>query len=68
MSTENLAIPLEQQIALLRAALIKFDWPHGDLRRGYFCNGCDTDGEDRETSEYHDPACLAARKALEATK
>ena len=50
--------------ARLAEALRKFDYNPDSEQRGYFCAGCDTDGEDRATSELHDDDCRAARGIL----
>lgn len=61
---------LEEENTKLRSALWQFDYnPFGE-ERGYFCVGCDMDGDDRATTpdERHDDDCRAARIALRGGK
>ncbi len=57
---------LATQVARLTEALWQFDYNPGGEGRGYFCAGCDLDGDDRETApeERHDDECRMARAAL----
>lgn len=58
-----------RKIGLLRTALWKFDYNPDNEDRGFFCAGCDLDGDARndEHDERHDDDCATARKALRAT-
>lgn len=54
----------------LEEALWGFDYNPLNEKRGYFCAGCDLDGDDRATApdSRHDPECRKARAALKSDR